>query len=66
MRPTVISELQETTCLQNKASLADKHAIFNEYTVFLLPAYWFLSLLALQWWRMPLVPELGKQRQADF
>jgi hypothetical protein len=31
-----------------------------------LEAWKFKTKLAKQWWCMPLIPALGRQRQADF
>jgi hypothetical protein len=37
------------------------HTFFQIY-MFLL----FKNILAGQWWHMPLIPALGRQRQVDF
>jgi hypothetical protein len=45
---------------------SEEFAIFLTHSLTDLEQAWLKVLWTRQWWRMPLIPALGRQRQADF
>jgi hypothetical protein len=46
--------------------LTDDSDIYSKFTQIVLKNYSFKSDIVRVWWRTPLIPALGRQRQADF